>query len=180
MISDQQAAMKLLRLSVLRGFPAEPEAQRELMAVLRDAENEAHADRAVSWWLENSTYSPAPADLRQALSETAPPPIQPDPNCRTCNGSGWRTGWYRVSYQGERRRYEPISAADARKQPGIEVISAATYCRDCAYGRRLAAAAEAARAQKAPERRQGQLTQAKQAKGVMDGKSCALPVSDRG
>jgi hypothetical protein len=64
MISDAFACAQIMRLGGLRFFPAQEEAQNELVVALREiAVSELHAQRLITNWLRENTDVPTPADL---------------------------------------------------------------------------------------------------------------------
>lgn len=64
MIKEAFAIEQVLRLSGLRFFPPQPEAQNELVIALMEvAESEDHATSIVTNWLRENRETPTPADF---------------------------------------------------------------------------------------------------------------------
>lgn len=75
MLEFSFAAKQILRLSGLRFFPSEPEAQDELVVALRHvAKNEDDATGIVSGWLRDSREAPTPFDLYEVGRNRGPEP----------------------------------------------------------------------------------------------------------
>lgn len=147
MISEAAISKQLVRLSALRNQPETPEEARKAYRV--SAKNEAHAGRMTAWWMEQSPFFPAPADIFEAARQTLEPDdmVQPDTECVNCGGSGYMQAWM-LETRGEaketttRRR---ISADDAmrllREADGWTqtVYPCSTPCEHCDYGRAIKA-----------------------------------------
>jgi hypothetical protein len=114
-ISHEQAAAQVLRFSGLLGYPSAPEAQDELVDAMRGAaEDQAHARRIVTQWLDENQYGPTPYDIRVTGFATRPVREQ-ERSCAGCNGTGWvyvrRRG--RCGYSAVRRCGRCASVAEA-------------------------------------------------------------------
>lgn len=162
MITQQQAAPAILRLSVLPYFNSlMAEAREELVdALAAVSDDQGHAGRIVSEWLSEQSELPTPAQLRGMAQQSrlANPSAIVDHSCE-CGGTGFVTAWYLGTMRGHNRpplmefiapldptgHYPPEVAAvdDALTRKGIhnqQVVTAARRCTACAYGQRLALA----------------------------------------
>jgi len=178
MISQQQAAPAILRLSVLPFFNAlMTEAREELVNTLAAvADDQGHAGRIISEWLLEQSELPTPAQLREMAKQSrlANPGANADDSCR-CGGGGFAGAWYLATLQGQKRpvKYEFLAEIspngttppevqemnDILKRKGItdfeqQVTIATRRCTACAYGQRLALAKQMAEhEQPEPKRR---------------------------
>jgi hypothetical protein len=176
MISQQQAAPAILRLSVLPFFNAlMTEAREELVNTLAAvADDQGHAGRIVSDWLSEQSELPTPAQLREMAKQSrlANPSAIVDHSCE-CGGTGFVAAWYLGTMRGHNRpplmeflaplnkegHYPPEVAAvdDELTRKGIhnqQVVTGARRCTACSYGQRLALAKQMAEhEQPEPKRR---------------------------
>lgn len=85
MIDHTYACRQTLRLSGLRFFPSEFEAQEELTKALQSiAEDEVDADQIVTEWIRNNREAPTPCDLYE--SSRKHPAATPSVEERYTNG----------------------------------------------------------------------------------------------
>ncbi len=140
-LKAKEATALIRRLGSLPGYPKDiPEAQAALVEMLsRKAICEEHAHDAISRVLETAQYSPTPAQVAEALSETATPYKPPAARqCEFCI-EGWRRVWYLKTHPpAERARYERITAEQVeqlrgRLGPQQEIVEAAKAC-TCSAG----------------------------------------------
>jgi hypothetical protein len=153
MISEALATRQVMRLSVFNTFPQKAEGQEELIKALQShAVNDTHAVRIIDAWLNESKFSPTPADIRRTsdgvsvLEEKA----TRNAECPGCSGSGFEIVWTlhtsetihgsthnRMEYVTEQNYNELRGKVDGQKQ---RVYSNARHCSQCGYGRQLAMA----------------------------------------
>lgn len=153
MIDKKTASRQLIRLSILRGFPADgTPAQTELLQCLQQAsENPDHCARMVDAWIKTSPFSPTPAEL-YTLSDTVPimqMTERPDKRCKACSGTGYEHVWRLTTYASNdvfSHRSEQIlsdeQAAELRARidgKTQRIDSCVRRCLSCAYGKQLAA-----------------------------------------
>ena len=145
MIEPKIAAAQIQRLSGLNFFPKEAAAQKELRLALEPALSEAIAASVIDDWLSTATECPKPSELRRLTYDKQQGIVEQRRNCTVCEGVGFVTNWYIVTYHGKyfvikksemiqggyedamrlaRVLAEPL-AGDDRQQ----VISAAKDCR---------------------------------------------------
>lgn len=101
MIEPKVAAAQIQRLSGLNFFPKEAAAQKELRLALEPALSEAIAASVVDDWLSTATECPKPAELRRLTYDKQQDIVEQRRNCTICEGTGFVTNWYIVTYQGK-------------------------------------------------------------------------------
>jgi hypothetical protein len=165
MISEALATRQVMRLSVFNTFPQKAEGQEELIKALQShAVNDTHAVRIIDAWLNESKFSPTPADIRRTsdgvsvLEDRA----ERDAACLGCKGTGFEFVWtlhtsetirltqgqdsggeeqivthQRMDFITEAVYHDLRGKVDGQKQ---RVYSNARHCSQCGYGRQLAMA----------------------------------------
>ena len=91
MISAKDAIRQINRFSNMPKFADIGESGcEELQRVLqKHASNDAHAERAVTAWIDEHRWLPACADLIEQLEKCAVATVKPDYRCQNCHGSAW-------------------------------------------------------------------------------------------
>lgn len=101
MIDAKFATHQLERLLGLNFFPSSKSAQKELVLALQSGVDETVVQSVVTEWLGSSSDAPKPAELRHLIYDKQQGIIQQRRNCSVCEGSGFVTHWYLVTYSGK-------------------------------------------------------------------------------
>lgn len=152
MIAEEIALEQTMRLASLREFPIRREGIEELAETLRrSAHGIEHARGIVERILHRMVRCPVPLEIREFASDTlyeyTPQPTAPAEDCAECFNTGWRSGWYLVTWQRPNRppNYEAITADQARElrgkpmKTGVQGVYEASRPCGCAHGRQVTA-----------------------------------------
>ena len=151
-LATQPATRQINRLCGLPRFgELGKDGVAEMVRVLREhADNENHAERAVTEWIDHNKWLPSCAELIEVLEQTLSKPakIKPNWDCEHCKGSAYERTWLLVTYvrhpSGEKKSTEeteitPEMAAELSQTVDNhfqKVVDAVKYCR-CSFGQQI-------------------------------------------
>lgn len=113
MIDRSTAEEQFARMGKLAYPPTTKSEVEETIAAIKSARNPEIARNAVSTWLRERSNFPAPADLYALINAANAADVESRPRsrCQYCGGSGFRTIWLLVTYDGQghkRKRVERL------------------------------------------------------------------------